>query len=195
MCPEIFLADLSREERHPLLRNRPGSGVIKPPLQHPTTQHYSAIELTLKLENGAWPQAWMWRNTVQSSPKRPLKGRGGIPAREHPVLNNIAILLNSKRKPSLNRPISNDNIKSWITKAPILSIYSKWTSSHWVPSICAIKLMQVVLHQNCIVHQGDSMYLDSFVDLVKVDWINMIPSLFTPKGAQISCLFFLLSHW
>ena len=84
------------------------------------------------------------------------------------MLNNTATLLNSKRKPSINRPRSNDNIKAWITKAPILSIYSKWTSSHWVPSICAINLMQVFLHENCVVHQGDSMYLDIFVDLVKL---------------------------
>ena len=57
MYSEIFLADLSRERRHPLLRNRPESGVIKPPLQHPATQQYSATEITLRLENGAWPQA------------------------------------------------------------------------------------------------------------------------------------------
>ena len=111
MSLELFLADLSREGRLPLLRNRPGSGVIKPPLQHPTTQHYSSTEITLRLKNGAWPQAWMWSNIEQSSPKRPLKGRGGIPTREHPVLNNTATVLNNKRKPSLNKSRSNDQIQ------------------------------------------------------------------------------------
>ena len=66
MCSEIFLADISREGRHPLLRNRPESGVNKPPLQHPTTQQYSATEIMMRLKNGAWPQAWMWRNIGQA---------------------------------------------------------------------------------------------------------------------------------
>ena len=57
MSLEIFLVDLSRERRHPLLRNRPGSGVNKPPLQHPATQQYFTTEIMMRLENGAWPQA------------------------------------------------------------------------------------------------------------------------------------------
>ena len=66
MCLEIFLFCLSREGRHSILRNIPVSGVNKPPLQHPATQQYSATEIMLGLKNGAWPQAWMWRNTGQA---------------------------------------------------------------------------------------------------------------------------------
>ena len=41
MSVEILLADLSREGMLPLLRNRLGSGVINPPLQHPAAHHSS----------------------------------------------------------------------------------------------------------------------------------------------------------
>ena len=53
MCSEIFLANLSREGRHPLPRNRPRSGVNKPPLQHPASQQYPATEMMLGLEKGS----------------------------------------------------------------------------------------------------------------------------------------------
>ena len=53
ISPEIFLANLSREGRRPLLRNRPGTGVNKPPLQHPATQQYYSTEIMMRLENGA----------------------------------------------------------------------------------------------------------------------------------------------
>ena len=79
MSSEISFSDLSREGRHPLLRNRPGSGVNKPPLQHPVTQQYSATEITLRLKNGAWPQAWMWRNTRQALPRGLSREEVGFP--------------------------------------------------------------------------------------------------------------------
>ena len=44
---KFFLTDPPKERRLPPLKNSSGSGVVEPPLQHPTTQHYSTIEITL----------------------------------------------------------------------------------------------------------------------------------------------------
>ena len=121
----------------------------------------------------------MWRNTGQALPRGLSREEVGFS-----LGNTQCYPAKQQEEAKSEQTISKIEIpKSWIKKASILSIYRKWTSPHWVPSTCAIKLMQVVLHQNCVVHQGGSMYLDRFVDLVKVDWINMSPSMFTPKGA------------
>ena len=107
------------------------------------------------------------------------------------MLCSTALLLNNKR--SIVSTDQANNNQACPTMALLLFIYSKCSSPPWDPSTCASKLMQVFLHQNCVVQEG-SMYLDSLVDLVKMTRSSMIQSYSHHVVLNSASLFFLLSH-
>ena len=84
ICSKGFLNDLQNERNMPPLKNKLGKWCCGPPLQHPATQRYTAVEITLQLKEDAWPQARMWRISIQS-PSR------GLSRKEEEFINRNAL--------------------------------------------------------------------------------------------------------
>ena len=94
----IFPSNSSRKEKLLLLRNGSGSGRIKYPLQHPATQHYPAIEITLGLKTVARPKARMWINSLQLSSQSYSKEEVGFPP-ENTLCSKHYLLAKKQEEP------------------------------------------------------------------------------------------------
>ena len=91
VCSEISLTDLPKRGMLPPLKNKLQSWCCDPSTTTPYNTALHSAEIMLWLKEDAWPEAWMWKNEVQCSSKRPLKEGEGIPKQECLVLNSIAI--------------------------------------------------------------------------------------------------------